>query len=275
VDLDTLSTSLKTRSSQGVLLAAALLVFFFPLPLAAEKVEELKPQGYVDDFAGVLDAETKARLTALCGELDQRTGAQIAVVTIRSLDGQSVEDFAVNLAMRWGVGHKGDNRGALILLAVNDRKYRVEVGYGLEPILPDGKVGGFGREMVPSLRAGDYNGALLHLTVQIAKVIAADRNVALTNLPAEELQAEQGATEAGPIRPSYPRLFVYAILLLFVLFFVFVRILSFVGGVGTRRRGIWWGGGGFGGFSGGGGGGGGFGGFGGGSFGGGGASGGW
>jgi uncharacterized protein len=271
--LVTLLTSLKTCSSQRVLLAA-LLVCFFPVPLAAEKLEELKPQGYVDDFAGVLDAETRARLTALCAEVDQKTGAQIAVVTIRSLDGQSVEDFTVNLAMRWGVGHKGDNRGVLILLAINDRKYRVEVGYGLEPILPDGKVGGFGRAMVPILRAGDYSGALLHLTAQIARVIAADRSVALTNLPAEEPQAEQGATEAGPIRPSYPRLFVYAILLLFVLFFVFVRILSFVGGVGTRRRGIWWGGGGFGGFSGGGGGGG-FGGFGGGGFGGGGASGGW
>src|SRR6266849_6313067 len=108
--------------------------FFFPLPLAAEKVEELQPQGYVDDFAGVLDAPTQAQLTALCGELDQKTGAQLAVVTIHSLAGLTVEDFAFRLATKWGVGHKGDNRGVLILLAVDDHKYRIEVGYGLEPI---------------------------------------------------------------------------------------------------------------------------------------------
>src|SRR6201999_1517593 len=113
----------------------------------AEKPEQLKPSNYVNDFAGVLDASTQGTLNALCLEVQQKTGAQIAVVTIKTLEDQPVEDFAVDLFKRWGVGAKGADRGVLVLLAAQDHKYRVEVGYGLEAILPDGKVGGFGREM--------------------------------------------------------------------------------------------------------------------------------
>ncbi len=238
-------------------------------------MEQLKPEGYVNDFAGVLNEQAKAQLTALCAEVDQKTKAQIAVVTIHSLEGVPVEEFGVRLATRWGVGHKGDNRGVLILLAVDDHKYRTEVGYGLEPILPDGKVGGFGREMVPGLRAGDYSGALLRLTSEVAAVIAQDRGVILGSLP------EQGA--APREEPGLPGWLATLGLLLLVLFAGGGLLSLVVGGLvgGRYRRGVWfggpwisgggsWGGGGFGG-----GGGGGFGGFGGGSFGGGGASGGW
>jgi uncharacterized protein len=114
--------------------------------------------------------------------VDDKARAQIAVVTIKSLDGLEASVFANQLFKKWGVGHKGDNRGVLILVAVNDHKYWTEVGYGLEPILPDGKIGGFGREMVPKFRAGDFSGAILHLTVQIAEVIAADRGINLASL---------------------------------------------------------------------------------------------
>lgn len=165
------------------LLFAFLTGLCVPPSTSANNGEQLKPQGYVSDFAGVLDAQAEARLTALCKEVDQKARAQIAVVTIRSLEGAPLEEFSHRLATRWGVGHKGDNRGVLILLAINDRKYRIEVGYGLEPILPDGKVGGLGREMVPMLRAGDNRGALLHVTRRIAEVIAADRGVTLEGLP--------------------------------------------------------------------------------------------
>jgi uncharacterized protein len=256
------------------LLLALLLALTFPFAARAEKVEQLKPQGYVNDFAGVLNEQAKAQLTALCAEVDQKTKAQIAVVTIHSLEGVPVEDFGIRLATRWGVGHKGDNRGVLILLAIDDRKYRTEVGYGLEPILPDGKVGGFGREMVPGLRARDYSGALLHLTSEIAAVIAQDRGVALGSLPREQPTAPREG-------PGVPRLSPAVGLLLLVLLFGGAGLLfAIIGGLAGRRsrRGAWWagpwisggrswGGGGFGG--------GGFGGFGGGGFGGGGASGGW
>lgn len=265
--------------------AVCLSLLFLACSVAhAEKTDQLKPQGYVNDFAGVLSASAKAQLTALCTEVDQKAHAQIAVVTVKSLDGQAVEDYAVDLATKWGIGPKQADRGILILLAVEDRKYWISVGYGLEPILPDGKVGGFGREAVPLLRAGDYSGAVLLITRRVADVIAADKGVTLSgNSPAPVRSAPQhdSGWSIGQI-----------LLLLFIIFVVY-SIMKRSGGGGrsnyTRGGGSgWWigpmigsgmgggrGGWGGGGFGGGGGGGGGFGGFGGGSFGGGGAGGSW
>ena len=122
----------------------------------AEKVDQLSPQGYVNDFAGVLDADSRQKLTALAQEVDQKAGAQIAVVTIRTLGGDSVQDFTNRLFKKWGVWPKGKDRSVMILLAVDERQYWTEVGYGLEPILPDGKVGGFGRDVVPLLRQNHW-----------------------------------------------------------------------------------------------------------------------
>ncbi len=130
----------------------ALLVLLTPLRVRAEKIEQLEARGYVNDFAGVLDPRMAGALTNLCAEVDQKAHAQIAVVTVRTLEDVPEQDFANRLYERWGIGYKGEDRGALILLAVDDRRYWTEVGYGLEPILPDGKVGGFGREMRPLLQ---------------------------------------------------------------------------------------------------------------------------
>lgn len=246
-----------------------LVALLTPLLARAEKPQDLKPQGYVNDFAGALSPDTRTKLTALCTELDQKAHSQIAIVTVHSLDGDSIEDFSIQVAQKWGVGPKSD-RGVLILLAVDDHKYRVEVGYGLEEILPDGKVGGFGRDIVPALRQGDYSGAVLQLTGSIAGVIAQASGVALTAAPAARQRS--GRQDRG-ISPG-----VLAVIVIFFLVFGGLRFFLPLGLLG-RRRGMWgggpWIGGGFGGFGGGGGGGGGFGGFGGGSFGGGGASGSW
>jgi uncharacterized protein len=258
-----------------------LLQCLFCIPASrAEQIKNLKPQGYVNDFAGVLSAQAKDKLTALCAEVDQKAGAQIAVVTVSSLEGQPIEQFSIDLATSWGIGPKQKDRGVLILLAPNDRKDRIEVGYGLEPILPDGKVGGFGREAVPLLRQNDYSGAVLLMTERVAQVIAADRNVTLGTLagvPAPEPESENPPAQLQNL-----------VWIFVILFFVFFPVLGFLlrvffgfGGPNRYRRGggmwmggPWYGGGtwGGGGSSGGGGG---FGGFGGGSFGGGGASGSW
>jgi len=144
-----------------------------------EKVEQLSPQGYINDFAGVIDADSSAKLTALCQELDQKANAQIAVVTVHSLEGDTASDFANRLFQKWGVGPKGKDRGVMILLSVNDHQYWTEVGYGLEPILPDGKVGGFGREMLPLLRQDQYGAALWQITSEVANVIAQDSKISL------------------------------------------------------------------------------------------------
>jgi uncharacterized protein len=254
----------------------------------AEKIDALSPQGYVNDFAGVIDAASKQKITDLCQEVDTKADAQIAVVTIHTLDGDSVEDYANRLFQKWGVGPKGKDRGVMVLLAVDDHKYWTEVGYGLEPILTDGKVGGFGRQMTPLLRQSQYGGALLQMTQQIAAVIAQDKGVALNQSPpAAVAQPDDGSGDGpgGSLLGLPPQILFF---LVFFLLFGGWRLLSFILAAmgfswfqrhgGSRGGGGWMGpmgGGGFGGGFGGGGGGGGFGGFGGGSSGGGGAGGGW
>lgn len=270
----------RTRIAELNLFRCAILLLVtlsFAVRLRAEDPKQLKYTGYVNDFAGVLSPSARDQLTALCAEVDEKAHAQIAVVTIKSLDGQPVEDYAVDLAQGWGVGPKQSNSGILILLAVEDHKYWTTVGYGLEPILPDGKVGGFGREAVPYLRQGNYDAALLLMTRRIADVIAKDRSVTLT--PSASLPPPRTSS-----RDSHGGNYEFLVPLIFLLFFLFIRFLVTRGGSGIHRGGGWWmgpmigggmGGGGWGGGFGGGGGGGGFGGFGGGSFGGGGAGGSW
>jgi uncharacterized protein len=263
-------------------LCALLVMAFSAAPgiARAQSVDQVAAQarqGYVTDLAGVLSQPATQQLTALCTEVDQKTKAQIAVVVIKSLGDQPLEDYSIDLATKLGVGPKSD-RGILILFAVDDHKYRFEVGYGLEPILPDGKVGDFGREAVPYLRQGNYDAAILLVTRRIADTIAADRGVTLS-----------GSAPPPPRRPSDNSPGIPLFFILVVVFFIISAIRrASRGGMGPRYRGGsgWWigpmiggmMGGGFrggGGFGGGGGGGGGFGGFGGGGFGGGGASGGW
>jgi len=261
-------------------LAARYLAILFAILLStivsAQKLKDLKPQGYVNDFANVLSAGAKQKLTALCAEVDSKAGAQIAVVTVPSLNGQEIEDYSVALATQWGVGPKDKSRGVMILFAPTEHKYRFEVGYGLEGILPDGKVGGFGREVVPLLRQNNYDAAVLLVTQRVASVIVADKGVTLDALsgvappPAESVQRSSGSGITL-------REIAFGIFLLLALFRLFSSRSRYGRGGGSG----WWigpmiggsmgSGGGFRGGSGGGG----FGGFGGGSFGGGGASGSW
>jgi uncharacterized protein len=252
----------------------AIVLLALPLLLHAEPVAQLHPTDYVNDFAHVLDPGTIAQLDDICQQIEQKAHAQIAVVTINSLDGADIESYAVDLYKKWGIGSKATEHGVLILLVVRDRKYRIEVGYGLEPILTDGKVGGIGREAVPLLKQNDYSGAVLLMTSRVADVIAQDAGIQLTG-PHPQF-ATQPEDEPGS-RTSAGRIVVLAIIVLLLLFTPLRKVLFwfllFGGGGGGHH-----GGGGWGGYSGGGGfgsGGGGFGGFGGGSSGGGGASGGW
>jgi hypothetical protein len=122
---------------------------------SAEKIGDIQPGNYLTDLANVVDAATAKRVNALAAELEEKTGSQIAVVTVNSLEGRPIEDYAVDLFKRLGVGHK-DNRGVLLLLAPRDRRYRFEVGYGLEPVINDARAGDIGRAMVPLLRRGNY-----------------------------------------------------------------------------------------------------------------------
>jgi len=273
-----------TRSAAISSVALSLILLTAVPFLPAEPITSLQPSNYVNDFAGVLDATTKGRLNDLCGRVEQKANAQIVLVTVKSTDGEDVFSYAVDLYQKWGIGKKGSDRGVLILLATQDRKFGASVGYGLEPILPDGKVGGFRREAVPYLARGDYAEGLSLMTSAIADVIAKDAGVTLNTPHREPVTRRQHA-------PSGPG----TVIIVIVLFFIVVSILGAIfrgGGRGSGGSGFWsgllWGilfsnmGGGRGGFGGGGfggggfgGGGGGFGGFGGGSTGGGGSFGGY
>ena len=253
---------------KGLLLVATLVAsVLLAAPARAESVSQLKYNNYVNDFAHVLSDQTLSSLNGLCLQLDQKAHAQVAVVTINSLDGSDIESYSFALAQKWGVGvgSKSTNRGVLILFAVKDHKYRFEVSYGLEAILPDGKVGGFGREAVPLLRQGNYDGAVSLMTQRVANVIAQDAGVQLTGV-------------SQPLPTTYhemPRV-IFILFIIFLLlatplrrvvfwWLVFAGAPRWGGGSSHSGTGGFGGGGGFGGFGGGGGGG----------FGGGGASGGW
>ena len=257
------------------------LLVFCVIGAKAEQVKNLKPQGYVNDFAGALNAQAKEKLTTLCAEVDQKAKAQIAVVTVSSLEGEPIEQYSIDLATAWGIGPKQKDRGVLILVAPNDRKYRFEIGYGLEGILPDGKVGGFGREAVPFLRQNDYSGAVLLMTERVAQVIAEDQKVALDTLSGVSVPQPESDNSPAPFL-NLVKILILAVFIFFPLVGFLLRLLFGFGGSNRYRRGggmwmggPWYGGGSWGGGGSGGGGGGGFGGFGGGSFGGGGASGSW
>ena len=163
---------------------------------------------------------------ALAAEVDRKADAQIAAVTVKTLDGKPIEDYSIDLATRLGVGPKASNRGVMILLSVNDHQYRIEVGYGLEGILPDGRVGGFGREAVPYLRENNYDAALQLMTRRVADVIAMDRGVILT----------ESASRPAPVARSRGTNLNGAgeIILLFAAIFFVFSILRRASGGGSR-----------------------------------------
>ena len=255
-----------TMKLRSKLTIVSLLVLVMTVAAQAEPVSQLHATGYVNDFAHVLDPNTVAQMEGVCLQIDQEAHAQIALVTINSLDGADVESYAVDLFKSWGIGSKATNRGVLILYAIKDHRARVEVGYGLEPILPDGKVGSFQREAIPLMQSGNYSAALLLVTNRIAGVIAQDAGIQIRNVPAPTPM--RAPPHAGDQHISLGGIIVFVVILLIVLCtplrgVLFWLLLSQISG---GRSGGDWGGGGFGG------GGGGFGGFGGGSSGGGGAS---
>jgi uncharacterized protein len=234
-------------------------------------ITKLKPTGYVNDFAHAMDAASAARLEAYCGILERTTGAQMAVVTVDTLDGDDVADVASKLYHQWGIGKKPKDEGVLLLFAVKDKKDRAEIGYGLEATITDADAGAIMRGLRPILRQGTYGPAALAAAQQFGSMIANAKGVALPVDPRVRTRTQVAR------RPSSP--WFWIIIGIFFLLSLFGRgggggftgFLTgmFLGNMMGRSGG--WGGGGFGGSSGGGGGGG-FGGFGGGDSGGGGSS---
>ena len=152
----------------------SVFIFFLTLSgidISAQKLP--KPVGYVNDFAGVLDEGSKGRMTMLIAALKEKTGAEIAVVTVETTEPRGFEEYSVELASEWGIGKAGEDTGVLILLAMKERKIRIEVGYGLEGPIPDGLAGEIrDKSILPDLRAGNYGAGLLKGVEAIAGIIA-------------------------------------------------------------------------------------------------------
>ena len=118
--------------------------------------------GFVNDFAALLSAEGKAKLEAQLAKLENDTTAEVAVVTVKSLEGLAIEDYAVRLFEAWGIGKKGKDNGVLFIVAKEERKVRIEVGYGLEPVITDGRAGRIlDNEVLPRFKNGDYEGGIV------------------------------------------------------------------------------------------------------------------
>ena len=240
----------------------------------AEVVLPAKPVNHVVDLAGVIDSNVEAGLNRYLLELEQKTTAQMVVLTINSLEGQPIDDFSISVAHdKWKLGQKGKDNGVLLVVSVKERKYRFETGYGLEGLLPDSFVGSIGRQyLVPYFREGNYSQGITAATLVVINTIAADAGVEIAGMPKMRGRAASPYSRGKRREPTllgkiFGILFFIGMIYLFIkhprLLFFFL-MMSMLGG---GRRSGWGGGGGFGGGS--------FGGGGGGGFGGGGASGGW
>jgi uncharacterized protein len=226
-----------------------------------------RPDSHVVDLANVIDSSTKYNLEKYLIELERKTTAQIVVLTIKSLEGEPLEDLSLKVAHdKWKLGQKGKDNGILLLIALKERKYRIEVGYGLEGVIPDSLAGSIGRDyLVPFFRQGNYSKGAYTATLALISEVAKDAGVEITGMPQYRKQVRRTIQHQPP---SFLNKIIGGIFLLFMLIlfiknprlFLMLLLFSSMGG----GRGSYSGGGGFGGFSGGGGG-----------FGGGGASGGW
>lgn len=224
------------------------------------------PQGLINDFANVIPPAYEEKMDSLAREVLARAGATLTVVTLKDIGGANIDEFTNRLYERWGVGKKGEDKGVMVLVALKERKIRIEVGYGLEGIIPDGLAGQIrDQAMVPYLKKGEFGPGLLNGLYAMAGIISKDGGIELTGMPAtpQVVTSKRSRATYGIV----PFLF-----LLFILLFLFrsgrmgmgtFLLLMLLGG----GRGGSIGRGGFGGFGGG------FGGFGGGMSGGGGASG--
>lgn len=238
---------------KGRISFSLFLVVFLSLFLAGCASTAIpNPKGYVNDFAGMLSEKEQKALEATLVQYQKQTSNEITVVTVTSLGGKSIEDYTMALAEKWQVGKKGKDNGVIILIAKDEKKIRIEVGYGLEPVLTDAQSKQIiDREMTPRFKKDDFAGGITAAVKAVMAVIAG------TYVSSGSVPEESGG--------GWPLWLIIAVVIggIFLLIFI-ISIAADAGGGGS-----WSSGGGSGGGGGGGGG------FGGGGFGGGGASGGW
>ncbi len=248
----------------------ALIFAFCHSAYSAEAVYPERPQGYVSDYVNLLNAQDKEKISGLAHELERKTTAQLAVVIVKSTRPETIEGYAVTLFEKWGIGQKGKDNGILLLIAYQDRKVRIETGYGLEGALPDVICHKIIQDVIiPRFKNGEYSKGTLLGSIAVISLAAKEYGAEVTGM--EERVYKTVTAKRSPLAAFIQ--FIFTLLILILFFSMRMGLFGLlILGTGRRRGGYWYGGG-FGGSSGGFGGG--FGGFGGGLSGGGGASGGW
>lgn len=194
--------------------------------------------GHVNDFANIVESQTEQQLETILTNFEKLTGTQIAVVTVQSLNERPVEDYALDLYRAWGIGAKSGenkNKGALLLVALEDRKTRLEVGYGLEGDLPDGLAGEIIRRMRPFLQQQQYSMGVNVGVRTLVDTLAQKWNVSLAGIE-DRSYAYGGPAQTQEI--SGRTLLLFAVL--FGCFLIFMMILARArrkGGGGRRGGG--------------------------------------
>ena len=174
---------LRRKKTSGFAVAAAVFLLFFLLPVSLSAADYPSPKGYVNDFANAISAEDEKLIIQAATALEKSGGIELAVVTINSLDNQPIEDYSIGLAEAWRVGKKGSDTGIILLLAVQDRMVRIEVGYGLEGDMPDGLTGSIlDKYVLPDFREGNFSSGLLKGSRAIAATLAEKRDFELKNV---------------------------------------------------------------------------------------------
>jgi uncharacterized protein len=200
----------------------AALVLLLALAGTAHAAEPNFPAltGRVVDEAGVLSAATKSGLTQMSADFERSSGGtQVVVVTLKSLQGLAIEDFSNQLFRHWGIGQKGTNNGALLVVAPSEHRVRIEVGYGLEGTLTDALSRTIiERDITPAFKRGDLNGGVLAGTASITRVLGGDAKSVAAR------PADSQWHNAVPIAPV-------AINILFIVFFLMIFL--------RHRRGFW------------------------------------
>lgn len=201
------------------LILAALLLAFAPAAASAEDIRFPELTGRVVDEAGLLSADQKAELSQRLKALEDKNGRQLVVVTLKSLQGQEIADYGYQLGRHWGIGKKGQNNGVLLIVAPEERRVRIEVGYGLEPVLTDALSSVIIQtKIVPKFRAGDMAGGVIDGADAIAEQLGLD--------DAEARQRVAEATALQQQRAVHHRRSGSPIGALITLFFVFVVVSS-------------------------------------------------
>jgi uncharacterized protein len=210
-------------------------------PAYAQKPQFPAYTGHVNDFANVLDAATKQQLETILLNFEQRSGAQIAVVTVPSLQERPVEEYANELYRAWGIGAKSGehkDKGALLLIAPNDRKSRLEVGYGLEGDLPDGLAGEMLRRMRPYFQQQQWSQGLTIGVRTLVDTLAQKWNISVEGIDQQYAYAPPPAGEdTGAAYVVGGVLCIFAAVLIFIFMMIYLARRGGGGGAGTRRSG--------------------------------------